>query len=568
MSRCFRAPAPSEDVVIRRRILIAVLLAALFAVGWWSGRGGPGGDIYSNLDLFVEVLHKVEDYYVDPVEPEPLVQGALSGMLQTLDPYSQYLSPKEYGQLQDVTHGSFNGIGIEVGIRDHYPTVISPIEGSPAWEAGVQTGDVIVKVDGKTTVDYSIDDIARALRGEKGTSVTVTVSREGESAPRDFALVRREIAVNSVPYAFVTSDGIGYLRLARFSQESGSEARQALERLHKEGAKSLVLDLRRNPGGLLDQAVDVSEQFVPKGAQIVSTRGRAQGADRTFKAADARPETRWPMVVLVDEGSASAAEIVAGALQDLDRALIVGRTTFGKGSVQNVFPLRDGRAAVKLTTGLYYTPSGRSIHRPPTAASLAAANDDDDDDAAPDSAVANAAVPDTAGRPRFHTTSGRVVFGGGGITPDVAVPADTLGPVAREVERRGLALRFARRWEIAHRGTEFPAQPSPTIGREFQDYLVSERVAGADSITAESVRLERMARREIARRRGGEAEAARVGLEDDRAFARAADILRRARTTSEVFALAARPSTPGATPAPKPAKPATASKSAGTRRDS
>jgi carboxyl-terminal processing protease len=557
--------------VIRRRILVAVLLAALFAVGWWSGRGGPGGDIYSNLDLFVEVLHKVEDYYVDPVEPEPLVQGALSGMLQTLDPYSQYLGPKEYGQLQDVTHGSFNGIGIEVGIRDHYPTVISPIEGSPAWEAGVQTGDVIVKVDDKSTVDYSIDDIARALRGEKGTPVTVTVSREGESAPRDFALVRREIAVNSVPYAFVMPDGIGYLRLSRFSQESGSEARQALERLHKEGAKSLVLDLRRNPGGLLDQAVDVSEQFVPKGAQIVSTRGRAQGADRTYKAADARPETRWPMVVLVDEGSASAAEVVAGALQDLDRALIIGRTTFGKGSVQNVFPLRDGRAAVKLTTGLYYTPSGRSIHRPLSKAALAAADDEDDDDgAAPDSAGAkSSATPDTAGRPRFHTAAGRVVYGGGGITPDVAVPADTLGPVARAVERRGLALRFARRWEMAHRGTEFPAQPSPTIGREFQDYLIGEHVAGADSIAAENVRLERMARREIARRRGGEAEAARVGLEDDRAFARAADILRRARTTSEVFALAARPSAPAATPGPpKPAKPATASKSAGTRRDS
>jgi len=537
-------------------MMVAVILAALFAVGWLSGREGARGELYSNLDTFVEVLDKVSQNYVEPVDPERLITGAVGGMLKTLDPYSQYLDSKGYGNLQDVTHGSFTGIGIEVSVRDHFPTVISPIEGTPAWEAGLQTGDVIVKVDGKSTTDYSLDEVAQALRGPEGSRVTITVSREGESNERDFHLVRREIVVASVPYALVTPEGVGYVRISRFAEDTGEGLQKAIAKVREKGAKSLVVDLRRNPGGLLEQAVHVVEQFVPKGSGIVSTRGRIKAQDHQYTAANTRPETRWPMVVLVDEGSASASEVVAGALQDLDRALVVGRVTYGKGSVQNVFRLRGGEGAVKLTTALYYTPSGRSIHRDhPNTDEDADAKDDDDDDATPRPVTAS----DSTHRPVFRTKAGRTVYGGGGITPDVVVAADTLGPVAIEVERRGLMLRFAHRWEAAHpaKGTALPGPEA--VWPDLMTFLESEKASSSpDSIVRERDTLVGAARREIARRRGGEIDAVQVSLEHDPDFQKAVDILRRSQRPVDVFAMALAPAGSGnglkpAAPSKKPA---------------
>ncbi|NOT33394.1 MAG: S41 family peptidase, partial [Candidatus Eisenbacteria bacterium] len=436
--------------MIRRRFAIAAFLVALFVLGWWVGRGrATGRDLYSNVDQFIEVLQRVRSSYVDQVESDSLMKGALEGLTRGLDPYSQYLDRRSYEDLQATTHGEYGGVGLVVGIRDELPVVISPIEGGPAWTLGLQTGDLIVRVEGANTMGLGLEAVAQRLRGEPGTHVQISVRREGESDDREFAIERRVITTRSVPYAFIAAPRIGYVRLSDFSEDAGGEVRLALDRLHREGATRLVLDLRGNPGGLLDQAVDVAEQFVKAGTPLVSTHGRMKGSDTTHPATGQRPELAWPMVVLIDRGSASASEIVAGALQDLDRALVIGETSFGKGLVQSVFPLRGG-GALKLTTARYYTPSGRSINSAASERLLDSLLALGDDAVFGDDAPARPVVADSTPAEMFRTASGRPVYGGGGIRPDVTVTADTLRGLARRVESRGLAFRFANVWVTRH----------------------------------------------------------------------------------------------------------------------
>jgi carboxyl-terminal processing protease len=511
--------------LIRRRLFLAASLVALFALGWWAGRGFSR-DLYPDLDMFVEVVRKIEVFYVDPVRPQTLIEGAIRGMLRQLDPHSQYLDAKAYANLLSMAEGTFGGIGVEVGVREGYPTVIAPIEGTPAWEAGLRSGDVLVGIDGKSTYGLAVEDVADRLRGAEGTQVRVRVNREGEPDAHEITLTRRIIERKAVPYAFVAGQGVGYLRLTAFSERSGEEVRSVLARLRSQGAKSLVLDLRSNPGGLLDQAVDVAEVFVPRGTMVVYTQGRVRNEDRRFYADATAPNLDWPVVVLVDGGSASAAEIVAGALQDLDRALLVGSTTFGKGSVQRVFPLHGQEGALKLTTAIYHTPSGRSIDR--TAVDSLPDEDTEEGDALP-------APPDTLARPVFRTPAGRVVYGGGGIAPDVVVIPDTLTGLLRRVESRNLAFRFANRWINLHP----QARPDVAVAVPWTEFLAWLKQEAVEFTPAEAeaqrAPLERAVRREMARRMLGDGAAARVALEDDPAWARACAVLGRARVPRDVF---------------------------------
>lgn len=335
------------------------LLLVLFLWGRYDKTTWGSSDTYENLKIFTEVISLIERNYVEEVKSKDMVEGAIKGMLKTLDAHSSYMPPDVYKEMQVETQGSFGGLGIEITIRDGVLTVVSPIEETPAYKAGLKPGDRIVKVDGEDTSDMTLFDAVKRLRGPQGTSVTVTIAREGVKEPFDVTMVRAIIKIKSVRSRQM-EEGIGYVKIRSFNQNTTSELKLALKELESKPMKGLVLDLRNNPGGLLEQAVEVSDLFIGGGKVIVSTKGRLKSQNMTFSSRGKDSHLNYPMVILVNAGSASASEIVAGALQDLKRGVIIGEQTFGKGSVQTIIPLSDG-SGLRLTTAKYYTPSGKVI---------------------------------------------------------------------------------------------------------------------------------------------------------------------------------------------------------------
>lgn len=339
-------------------LVLTIALVGVFVGRWSAGGVHPEGETYENLKIFTEVLSLVQKNYVEEVDPKELVRGAIKGLLSSLDPHSSYMTPDLYKEMQVDTKGEFGGIGIQIGIKDGQLTVIAPIEGTPADKAGIKAGDKIIKINGEFTKGMSLQDAVRKMRGPKGTSVTITIIREGLTEAKDFTIVRDIIKIQSVRSKML-EDGIGYIRISQFQEQTGTDLAEALKGLEKEKANSLILDLRNNPGGLLSVAVDVTGEFIPPGKMVVSIKGR-NGEKGEYVTDAKRPYYSLPMVVLVNEGSASASEIVAGAMQDWGRAIILGTQTFGKGSVQTVIPLSDG-SGLRLTTAKYFTPKGKSI---------------------------------------------------------------------------------------------------------------------------------------------------------------------------------------------------------------
>lgn len=336
-------------------VVLALVFGVVIGKGW--ERTGHATETYEDLKTFSEVLTQVQKNYVEETKVKDLVQGAIRGMLSTLDPHSAYMTPEMYKEMQVETKGEFGGVGIQIGVKENRLAVIAPIEGTPAYRAGIKAGDYIIKVNDETTKDLTLMDAVQKMRGPKGTKVNLTIQRDGTADPLQFSLVRDTIKIESVKSKVI--DNIGYVRLTQFQEATGRDLSRVLKQFKEQKMQSTILDLRNNPGGLLTAAVEVSEQFLPNGKLVVYTKGRESKKDEWFaKGKDQMDDA--PMIVLVNEGSASASEIVAGALQDYGRAVIVGSTSFGKGSVQTILPLGDG-SGLRLTTAKYYTPKGRSI---------------------------------------------------------------------------------------------------------------------------------------------------------------------------------------------------------------
>ena len=351
--------------ITKKRITLNIVLITLFVGGalFLSGSDGEVGadtkDVYKNIEIFTEVLRQIEKSYVEPQEPQELIYGAIKGMVHNLDPHSSFMTKEEYRELMLETKGSFTGIGVEITVKDNFLTVVSPIEGTPADKVGMKAGDKIIKIENTRTKDMSLMEAVKKIRGPKGTKVNLTIMREGEAKPLELSITRGVIPLISVRQYFLTPE-IGYVRISNFQSKTVKDLSEALEEMEKgREIKGLVLDLRNNPGGLLSQAIEVSDLFLNSGL-IVSTKGRISSQNITATAHTDKKPRNYPIIALINSGSASAAEIVAGALQDNKRALVLGTRSFGKGSVQTILPLSDG-SGLRLTTARYYTPSGKSI---------------------------------------------------------------------------------------------------------------------------------------------------------------------------------------------------------------
>ena len=314
---------------------------------------------YNKLKVFSEIISLIESNYVETVKSDTMIEGAIRGMVKSLDPHTSYMPPATYKEMQVETTGKFGGLGIEISMRDGVLTVVSPIEETPAFRAGVKAGDKIIKIDDESTLDMTLQDAVSLLRGETGSPIKITIFRKNFKAPKEFTIVRDIIKVRSVVHKLYQED-IGYIKLRNFSKNTSSDLDKALDDLEQKGITKLILDVRNNPGGLLNQAVEVTDRFLNRENLIVYTKGRSNEQNMRFTSHDKVAGVNYPLIVLVNGGSASASEIVAGALQDLNRAIVLGTPTFGKGSVQTIIPLSDG-SALKLTTARYYTPSGRVI---------------------------------------------------------------------------------------------------------------------------------------------------------------------------------------------------------------
>ncbi len=427
-------------------------------------------NIYEQLNKFKEVISYAQKYYVDDVNVGKMVESAIEGMLKTLDPHSVYIPPKQLEKVQEDFRGKFEGVGIEFNILHDTITVAATIFGGPSEKVGILPGDKIVKIDGETAIKFANTDVQKKLRGKKGTKVVVDVVRAGLKEPIAFTIVRDEIPLYSVDSYFIHDDGIGYMTINRFAATTYDEFMNGLRDLKQKGMNKLVLDLRYNPGGYLDQAFRMANEFLSKDQMIVYTKGRRSDFDRDYRATGAGEFQQLPVIILISNASASASEIVAGAIQDHDRGLIIGETSFGKGLVQQQYDLPDG-SAFRLTTARYYTPSGRLIQRPYTAGNneeyYKGAQDTDEEDS--ENLEHTKESADTS-RPRFKTDGGRTVFGGGGVTPDYIVKSgklteyaakmrarvfeftvsymDKTGPRLREQFKKDEALRFSKEFTV------------------------------------------------------------------------------------------------------------------------
>ena len=512
----------------RSAVLVLTIILACGCLGMLFGQrlasstssSSSDSDVRDSMRTFSDVYRVVQENYAEPVNPDKAIyNGAIPGMLRVLDPHSNFFDPKAYAALREEQRGKYYGVGMQVGPRNNKVIVIAPFAGAPAYRAGIRPGDIIIAVDGKQTDNMSTSDVAELLKGPKGTSVKITVLREGSDKPLDFTVVRDEIPRYSVDVHFLIRPGIGYIHVSGFQETTDKEVRDALDEFGD--IHGLILDLRQNPGGLLSEGVGVADQFLKKGQVIVSHHGRAS-AEKVYKATHGNGGKDYPIVVLVNRGTASAAEIVAGAIQDHDRGLIAGETTFGKGLVQTVYPLSEN-TGLALTTAKYYTPSGRLIQRDYNGVSLYDYYYNDRDNA--DAPVTNHEVK--------MTDSGRTVYGGGGITPDVKIANPKTNKFQDTLLEKYAFFNFSKHYVINH-SVNKQFEVDDAVMQEFRKFLDEQKITFTEADLAENNDWIRSnIKAELFINEFGQQEGMRVHAETDPEVQKALDLLPQAKQLAE-----------------------------------
>jgi carboxyl-terminal processing protease len=442
-------------------IVVAVIVLFAFALAQ-----RPNDSIYSLVKLSSDIAFKINARYVDDVDVENLVHSGIRGMLDTLDPFSEFLEKSDYDMLMESTSGKYSGLGMTIFLKDEWVTIMSPMEGMPAYRMGLRSGDRIIKIDGQTTKGMTTQEASKLMRGEAGTKVNLTIVREGVDESLEYTIERAVITIKTVPFAGIIDNGdrkIGYIRLARFGEEADAELDAAMKDVAQQKIDGLIFDLRSNGGGLLSQAVMISNYFLLKGSDIVYTKGRTADQNNTHYATRDPLLPEVPLVVMVNDMSASASEIVAGAIQDSDRGVIVGNTTFGKGLVQQVYTLPEG-TALKLTTAKWYVPSGRCIQK-----DIRSTRHPED------MAEEDSVEVDSSRLEVFHTKGGRVVYGGGGITPDIVVDPEKLNALELNLERLSTFFDFAIRYTTEHPELKPDFEVTDKMLSEFKDFLEEKK---------------------------------------------------------------------------------------------
>ncbi len=504
-------------------ILACGFLGLLFGQRLGGALPGSEGDVRDSLRTFAQVYDMVEQNYAEPVDPNKAIyNGAIPGMLRVLDPHSNFFDPKSYALLREEQSGKYYGVGMQVGPRNNKVIVIAPFAGAPAYRAGIRPGDIIVGVDSKPTDNLSVSEVAELLKGPKGTTVRISVLREGSDKPLEFSVVRDEIPRHSVDLHFMIRPGIGYLHISGFQETTDQEINRALDQMGD--IKGLILDMRQNPGGLLSEGVGVADKFLRKGQVIVSHRGR-NSPEKVYHATHGNNGKEYPLVVLVNRGTASAAEIVAGAIQDHDRGLIVGEATFGKGLVQTVYPLSEN-TGLALTTAKYYTPSGRLIQRDYSGVSLydyyyvrdqqSAENDN--------------------GHPREVrlTDSGRTVYGGGGITPDVKLPSIKSNKFQDALLQKYAFFNFSKHYIAIHKSISRDFVVDDQVLQEFRRFLDEQKVPFSEGELAENLDwVKSSIKAELFVNQFGQEAGLRVQAESDPNVNKALDLLPQAGQLAE-----------------------------------